>query len=113
MNDQPLCDRCGEGLRFERLDGRYLWSSAVWGERCPNHLGATHKPSHDHLLETITLLFAAYAISDGPEQDEWQGLGEALISVSPDVTPLDLQLCRIEALARIAMCGEYDVHFDA
>lgn len=110
-DEGPECEGCGESLRFERSNDRFAWSCAVWGERCPADLGATHSPSHDHLLETLTLLFAAYAIGDTSEQEEWQRLGEALISISPAVTPLDLELCRIEALARVAMCGEYDVHF--
>lgn len=111
MTDEgPTCECCGIPLRWRRVEQR--WEDRYGDSDCPNPSG--HRPSHEATLDALVLLFAAYLIADNYErQDECRRVGEALLTMSPTVTPVDVELCRIEAVAQVAMCGEYDVHFDS
>lgn len=111
IEEGPTCYCCGLPLRWCHPERRWVTDYSD-DEFCS--LVGGHHPSHDAILAAITLLFAAYVIAENlDEQEEYRRIGEALIEVSPGVTPCDLELCRIEALAQVAMSGEYDVHFDA
>lgn len=107
----PTCYCCGLPLRWSHPERR--WEPQFGDDEFCSLVGG-HHPSHDAILAAITLLFAAYVVAeDSDEQDMYRRIGEALIEMSPGVTPADLELCRLEALAQVAMSGEYDVHFDA